>query len=201
MSGIKQPIMISRIEVLVHPFFTLICNRDSFIGDNKKQVKKKIEALAKQWGREIQLVASDPSAILVVMPTYKQVPVSNSPNSKLSKWSALQLKKLLVFAKKTLGNRLFAFSTFGQLQSLENAARKKGFVFDKKALRGRAFGEYLDLCVQTAQEVLCKGLGIGVERIPVSRRLGVEGVHDYFEFKTKPPAKKKRASSSRRRPV
>jgi hypothetical protein len=187
-----KPVVISRIEVLVHPFYTGISRQDKPMPT--KQARMKVKILAKQWGKQIKSVAEDPSAILIVMPAYRE---RRWPITPAHNYYHAQAKRLLLFAKKALGKRLFAFQNFRDLMTFNTALETRGFVLHKKALHGKTFGEYFHACVGDAQGILCNHLGIGLAKIPRAKELSVEGWVDYT---TRGPRVKPR-KKTRRRPI
>lgn len=204
-----KPVVITRIEVLVHPFYTVVSRMKQ--PSPSETVRMKAKNLLGQWRKSITAIARDPSAILVVMPVYRGPEVGITPENTVYR---AQARSFLLFAKKALGKRLFAFSDYSQLRlsvlsdssplkSFGEILKARGFVLDKKALHGRAFGEYFDEksygCVYDVRTILCHGLGINPEKISIARKLSVKTASDYLEFKR--PARTRKRKNPRRRPT
>ncbi|MDD5162972.1 MAG: hypothetical protein PHD95_02075 [Candidatus ainarchaeum sp.] len=169
-----KPIVITRIEVLVHPFYTGISGM--VLRRYKMQGQANAKKLAHYWGEQIQSAAKDPSAVLIVVPSPK---ANWIPTKQQRRYYEERQKKLLLFAKKALGQRFFCFRNFLQFQNFNEQFNARGFTLDKSTLHGKVFGEYLPMCVSAAQIKLCEILGINSNNLQREMRLSVGDAFEY----------------------
>lgn len=149
----KSKHKISELVLLIHPLFSLI--------DFSSRVSSKIEKsnarfLLGIWGRQLKNAALNPKALIVIV-----LPSAYPANKIRRPWSYGRLTRFLSFAKKQFGERLIIVNGSIDIKKLRKEINAHGFVFDKKALKGKSFGEYFGACVadqsQRMQMVLPKG--------------------------------------------
>ncbi len=140
-----KAVEIERIDLLVHPFFSL--------GNPGTYKKKDGKFLFELWKEHIDEIAKDPARILFISPAYE---------------GAL-IKKLLNYANKKLGGR---FATFisntlvfvdgkgKKIEGFRTFAKAKEFKINSEKVKTRALGEYTNKCVTDWLIVLNKEIGL-----------------------------------------
>ena len=146
---------ISEIILLVHPLYYL---RDK---ENLSKIEKlNARLLLGAWGKELKDTAKNPRAIVVFV-----LPGSSFRHNWFNPLFNPRLKRFVLFAKRMFGDRFFFVDRSIDPEKLSGRISKRGFVFDRKTLAGRSFGEYWNLCVRMQTERIVKTIGFGVESI------------------------------------
>ncbi len=138
-----KPLEITRIDLLVHPFYNLV-QGDSY----KKEESKFLFGL---WKKHIDEIAKDPARLLFVSPAYE----------------GSRVRTLLHYANKKLGDRFATFNDIDEIfkdgnekefKGIDAFAKAKKFKIGSEKVKTRGFGEYTNKCVTTFLIALNKAI-------------------------------------------
>lgn len=133
---------ISKIILVVHPFWSLREVLFTRAGVNQNQHIENAHYLMNLWTRQLRKVAKSPGTItLVVSPSVDELK-DFRPSAKRV------LDRFMHAAEALLGNRLFVQHVSADPSALHHAMIQRGFRLDRK-WKGRAFGEFFRQCVYT----------------------------------------------------
>ena len=163
----QEPIEIKRIDLLVHPFFSM-------------RFPETMKFRLEMWERHVDEVAADPHRLLAA------VPIGGISEAK-------ETRQLLSYARKKLRKRFFlleparwARAKNGGVVSLKDFLESRGFAVNPGKVVTRGFGEFTHACVFSWLTGLNKTLGMP-NPIPyrnrqstVMPRKSVAGGGEYF---------------------
>lgn len=183
---ISGPKKISEVILLVHPLYSILGERRYYtppfgVGDyytpsfgvgepeGSAEVRKNAKVMLGAWGNEIKKASENPNSILIILSpiTFRELTRTHSA------WTRNKFVRLVVFAKRKLGDRLF-FEQEPVSKMLEEKLGKRGFVIDRKALRGKSFGQYFDHCVKDQRRALARLFKVPEGSISKARQLSLE---------------------------
>lgn len=166
---------LSAINVLVHPFFAFserVAGSDSALRQGLLW-KRKISEIARQKNQCLLVF----SPVLFGFMTGKQVLASNRKHLLESNPELVEFGKLLVHARRVLGEKLLVFDRDiyerllafdGSSTTLEKMLNARGYSINHSSTKIRAFGEFQDACVKHYSNGLREHLKLcaGLEILP-----------------------------------
>lgn len=145
---------IKRIDLLVHPFFSIGAHAiEPFDYDFKIYTDKEAKELLELWKKHVDEVVKDPNRLLFVSPA------SSDPKA----------KEILKYAKQQLGDRFAIFIASAgsfkdakgkKFEKFEKFTVAKGFKVNADTVKTRSLGEYTNSCVGKYLTVLNKEIGL-----------------------------------------
>lgn len=141
-----KPLLIKRIDLLVHPFFKPKPKQ----GEKMPHIlytKKEAGKLLQIWKKQVNEAAKDPNRLLLITPTNRQ-----------TDWKKNLSKELIVYAKKRMGKRIGFFLHPGskydylnnksqEFSTFKHYAKLNELRVNSKTVKTRGFGEYTNSCV------------------------------------------------------
>lgn len=188
---------INEVNLLVHPFYSASRVLYSLETGKVRSIRPTKEAretmkfLSGRWGQAISHTAGNPQAILIIITPFLEKGKKIHPRFfDRTQWYFEQFNRLMLFANKQLGNRLMVFDGTVDSKKIHEALKKRGFKIQRKALRGKSFGEWWRECVHEETRRLAKSLKVPLQRIRPVEGLSVR--HNLpIDFEGSPTKSKK----------
>lgn len=150
---------LNRVDVLVHPFYSLLQSDASAY----RLRRKNIDFLFGLWGKRIGEIAKDQWAAIVWIHSDALV----DPNQWLPGWRRVfvpRYEKLVRFASSRLGKRLVRVNDHVNAFALRKQLASHGLRFSPET-KGESFGEWWNQCVYTETPQVENALGLPAKKI------------------------------------
>ncbi|MDO8624494.1 MAG: hypothetical protein Q7R47_00270 [Candidatus Diapherotrites archaeon] len=193
----KEPRKISRIVLLVHPFYGLLMNRKQMRFPNWlrgvknplepdliRRIRSNMKFIKGKWGQRLAEAADNPRALVIVVRPRDGFGVDVNgfgtyviaPKEKIYHH---EKDKFLNFWEKKLGNRYIGVNHYLTMDFLRHELKSRGFEVSKR-FRGEAFGEYFNRCVLKERNYLASLMGVKPSRFPQDHSRALASVFDNF---------------------
>lgn len=160
-------IPINRIFLLVHPLFS-----NPNIERTDEDRRRVASYLLRKWRNEMVAAANDPHALVIFLKSNLTFAREENRESALER-----IAKLEEFAQKRLGERFVPYHVTVRYKDVAADLRKRGIKLSNK-WQGKAFGEYLDICVREESQKLAEQLKVKPSRFKLHYGSSVEGARE-----------------------
>ncbi len=167
-----SPKRVSRVYVLVHPFYSFWPVPRLNVGDYRRVFKH----LSGVWGEKIRQASEDSEGLLIIVkdadPDAVRV-VELGKKSSSTFWFMKQILRLFSFARKKMSSRIIEVNGRINPELLRHELFSRGMIYSRRSLRVRGFGEWLDYCVDAQTKLVARALRVRSGRVKLISRASV----------------------------